>query len=272
MRGFRRRRRTDYDFEIELDVRDSECDLQGVVNNAVHQHYFEHARHRFLLANGFDFARLHEAGCDLVVASAEVDYMGALRPGDHFVVCSTAGRESPLRFVFEQEIFRLPDDERVTRARFVGTGIIDGKPGLPEELIALLGDASTPDRYDRRCNIGLDPQHRPEGALVSVLPGSTRQSSPRGDALLVGLHGSAHSVIAQGVDMRHLRLARAHPYVGVRYVGDNEAPTTIITAVGVGGVQGVAIEEQHRARRHLAMHFVQFRHGEAQSFGVGDAL
>jgi len=146
MRGFRRRRRTDYDFEIELDVRDSECDLQGVVNNAIYQYYFEHARHRFLLANGADFARLHEAGCDLVVTSAEVDYLGALRPGERFVVCSTAGRESRLRFVFEQEIFRLPDDERVTRARFIGTGIIDGKPGLPEDLVALLGVAATMDR------------------------------------------------------------------------------------------------------------------------------
>ena len=136
----RRRRRSDYDFEIELDVRDSECDLQGVVNNAVYQNYFEHARHRYLIANGFDFARLHDDGCDLVVTRAEIDYLDSLRPGDRFVVCSSAGRESQVRFVFEQEIFRLPDDERITRARFIGTGIIDGKPGLPADLIALLGE------------------------------------------------------------------------------------------------------------------------------------
>ena len=137
----RRRRRGDYDFEIELDVRDSECDLQGVVNNAVYQNYFEHARHRYLTTNGFDFARLHEAGCDLVVTRSEIDYLGSLRPGDRFVVCTWAGRESRLRFVFEQEIFRLPDDERVTRARFIGTGIIDTEPGLPADLAALLGEA-----------------------------------------------------------------------------------------------------------------------------------
>ncbi len=138
----RRRRRSDYEFEVEFDVRDSECDLQGVVNNAVYQHYFEHARHRYLLAKGFDFVQLHQLGCDLVVTRAEIDYLGALRPGDRFVVGSTASRQSPLRFLFEQEIFRLPDDERVTRARFVGTGVIDGRPGLPLQLRVLLGDVA----------------------------------------------------------------------------------------------------------------------------------
>ncbi|HJP33235.1 MAG TPA: acyl-CoA thioesterase [Candidatus Latescibacteria bacterium] len=136
----RRRRRSDYDVEIEFEVRDSECDLQGVVNNAVYQTYFEHARHQYLITNGLDFVRLHEAGCDLVVTRSEIDYLDSLRPGDRFVVSSAAGRESPLRFVFEQEIFRLPDDERITRARFIGTGIIDGKPGLPDQLLVLLGD------------------------------------------------------------------------------------------------------------------------------------
>lgn len=134
----KRRRRDDYEFEIQLDVRDSECDLQGVVNNAVYQTYFEHARHQYLIAHGFDFAQLHAEGCDLVVTRAEVDYLGSLRPGDRFVVCSTAGQEGRLRFVFEQEIFRLPDDERVTRGRFVGTGIIDGRPGLTDALATFL--------------------------------------------------------------------------------------------------------------------------------------
>jgi acyl-CoA thioester hydrolase len=49
----------DSTFKLELDVRDYECDLQGIVNNAVYQHYFEHARHKFLRTLSIDFAQLH---------------------------------------------------------------------------------------------------------------------------------------------------------------------------------------------------------------------
>ena len=40
----------------EFSVRDYECDLQGIVNNAVYQNYYEHARHQFLLGKKVDFA------------------------------------------------------------------------------------------------------------------------------------------------------------------------------------------------------------------------
>ena len=51
--------KTDYIFELEMKVRDYECDLQGIVNNANYQHYIEHTRHEFLLAQGISFADLH---------------------------------------------------------------------------------------------------------------------------------------------------------------------------------------------------------------------
>ena len=60
---------------IELEVRDYECDMEGIVNNAVYLNYLEHARHAFLKHKGFDFATLTGAAARALgsVASA---YMG----------------------------------------------------------------------------------------------------------------------------------------------------------------------------------------------------
>ena len=57
-----------YIYELKMKVRDYECDLQGIVNNANYQHYIEHTRHEFLTSTGISFARLHEEGIDPVVA------------------------------------------------------------------------------------------------------------------------------------------------------------------------------------------------------------
>lgn len=51
-----------YIYELKMKVRDYECDLQGIVNNANYQHYLEHTRHEFLLSTGVSFAALHEQG------------------------------------------------------------------------------------------------------------------------------------------------------------------------------------------------------------------
>ena len=52
----------DYIYELKMKVRDYECDLQGIVNNANYQHYLEHTRHEFLSSTGVSFAALHEQG------------------------------------------------------------------------------------------------------------------------------------------------------------------------------------------------------------------
>ena len=37
-----------YIFETRMEVRDYECDIEGIVNNANYLHYAEHTRHLFL--------------------------------------------------------------------------------------------------------------------------------------------------------------------------------------------------------------------------------
>ena len=94
---------------LEFVVRDYECDLQGVVNNANYQHYLEHARHEFLISKGVSFVELHNEGIDLIVTRVEIDYKYPLRSRDKFVVRLNIQREGNVRIVFIQEIsgFRM---------------------------------------------------------------------------------------------------------------------------------------------------------------------
>ncbi len=131
----------EYTHSLEFKVRDYECDLQGVVNNAVYQNYLEHARHELLLARGIDFAALTRVGINLVVVRAELDYRQSLGSGDHFVVRSRLERSSRLRFEFRQDIFRLPDERLMLSARIIGTSLdARGRPQLPDELAALFDE------------------------------------------------------------------------------------------------------------------------------------
>ena len=122
-------------FTTELQVRDYECDLQGIVNNAVYQHYLEHARHEYLNSRGLDFAELTALGVIIVVIRAELDYKQALRPGDRFSVSVSAKKLGRLKVVFDQEIRRLTDDELMLEAKITAVSLKDGeRPYFPEEL------------------------------------------------------------------------------------------------------------------------------------------
>src|SRR5690606_26923561 len=124
-------------FTINMAVRDYECDMQGVVNNAVYQNYLEHARHEFLKTSGLDFAALTAAGINVVVTRAEVDYRRSLRSGDSFAVTVRTDRESKLRLVFHQRIERS-DGELMLEARIVTTAVNQrGRPYFPEQLKVL---------------------------------------------------------------------------------------------------------------------------------------
>lgn len=128
-----------YDFTLEFNVRDYECDLQGIVNNANYQHYLEHARHEFLLSKGIDFAALHEEGLDLIVTRVVIDYKLPLRSRDRFMVTVSMRREGNVRLVFEQDIRRIPDLKLIVHAEVTGIASRNGRPVSPEGLVSKLG-------------------------------------------------------------------------------------------------------------------------------------
>jgi acyl-CoA thioester hydrolase len=126
-------------WQLQLAVRDYECDMQGVVNNAVYQNYLEHARHEFLKLHGLDFAVLAKAGINLVVIRAELDYKGSLTSGDKFTISTSLEQQSRLKFAFKQSIVRDSDNKLMLEALVIGTGVNpQGKPYLPDQLLPLM--------------------------------------------------------------------------------------------------------------------------------------
>lgn len=122
-----------------MKVRDYECDMQGIVNNAIYQHYLEHARHEFLMSRGLSFADLTAAGVIIVVAKAELEYRRSLRAGDLFEVSVEVQRPSKVRIVFEQKIRLRESAEVALKARITATAVNErNRPYFPEELSALL--------------------------------------------------------------------------------------------------------------------------------------
>lgn len=103
-----------YKFTHEMKVRDYECDLQGIVNNANYQHYMEHSRHELLEQLGVNFGKLHEDGIDSMVAKITIEYKIPLRSGDKFIVGINLERKGP-RIVFYQDIYRVSDGKLCTK-------------------------------------------------------------------------------------------------------------------------------------------------------------
>ncbi|MCI6308445.1 MAG: acyl-CoA thioesterase [Prevotella sp.] len=121
-----------YIFETEMEVRDYECDIQGIVNNANYLHYTEHTRHLFLLSLGVSFAQLHEKGVDAVVARMNLQYKVPLRCDDRFV--SRLGlRKEGLRYVFNQEIYRKSDNVLCFKCTAELVVLINGRLGNSED-------------------------------------------------------------------------------------------------------------------------------------------
>ena len=117
-------------FEYEMKVRDYECDVQGHVNNANYQHYFEVTRHEFLERQGLNFYELHKQGVDAVVARVDIRYKSPLYGSDEFK-CTVCMERKKLTYLFHQEIIRLSDQKLCAVGAIEVACLIKGKLSQP---------------------------------------------------------------------------------------------------------------------------------------------
>jgi len=125
--------------DVEFKVRDYECDMGHVVNNAVYLNYLEHARHELLCDMGVRFGDLANRGVFLVVTRIEADFKASLTSGDIFIVRTELRRNGRLRLLFTQHIQRATDGQVMLSALVTGTALnARGRPEMPPELEAVL--------------------------------------------------------------------------------------------------------------------------------------
>ncbi len=125
-------------YSLDFEVRDYECDLQGIVNNANYLHYLEHTRHKFLRSHGVSFAELHTRGIDLVVARYNLEYKSPLHAEESFR-SELSIEKVGLKYRFHQRIVRVGDEKLCLKAVIDSVAIINGKLSNSEELDTLLG-------------------------------------------------------------------------------------------------------------------------------------
>lgn len=113
-------------------VRDYECDIEGIVNNANYLHYAEHTRHLFLKQCGLSFAQMHQKGIDAVVARMNLQYKVPLTCDDEFISRLAMTKEG-LRYIFHQDIYRASDEKLCFRAAVEVVCLVNGGLGASKE-------------------------------------------------------------------------------------------------------------------------------------------
>ena len=121
-----------YVYETRMEVRDYECDIEGIVNNANYLHYLEHTRHRFLRQAGLSFAEMHQRGVDAVVARMDLRYKSSLRCDDNLISRLWIEKQG-IRYVFHQDIFREADEALCLKATVELVCLVNGKLANSEE-------------------------------------------------------------------------------------------------------------------------------------------
>jgi acyl-CoA thioester hydrolase len=119
-------------FETRMEVRDYECDIEGIVNNANYLHYIEHTRHLFLRSLGVSFSQLHLQGVDPVVARMNLQFKVPLRCDDWFISRLALTKEG-IRYIFHQDIFRASDEKLCLRAKVELVCLVNGRLAPSED-------------------------------------------------------------------------------------------------------------------------------------------
>jgi acyl-CoA thioester hydrolase len=125
-------------FLLNMQVRHSECDFQGIVNNSVYLSYLEHARVLMGIDSGLQIIDMAHRGVLWVVHEVNIKYHQPLQAAQDFVIESTAFLKGRMRAIFQQKIIRKEDNVLILSAETTTACIIGGRPApFPEEITSV---------------------------------------------------------------------------------------------------------------------------------------
>lgn len=100
---------------IEIEVRSTEIDEVGHVNNAKYLEYLEWGREHWYDLTGFGADRLSEKNIGTVVVNLNINYRREARKGEHLNIVTRPVRKGNTSFVLKQEIYNR-EKQRVADA------------------------------------------------------------------------------------------------------------------------------------------------------------
>ncbi|MBF0275769.1 MAG: acyl-CoA thioesterase [Nitrospinae bacterium] len=126
------------EYYVELEVRDYELDMHGIVNDSVYVQYLEHGRHKFLDHIGANFELMAEKDIFFTNAQTTVKYKLPLRGGETFRVTTSIARQGKIRFIFNQKVINS-EGKICVEAEVIGVCLNKkGRPFAPDEIVELV--------------------------------------------------------------------------------------------------------------------------------------
>lgn len=126
----------DYQFKLEMEVRDYEIDMHGHVNNAIYLSYLEYCRAKFAIQNGIDIQKCRNRGYHFILKKSIANYKARLFVQDEFYVTCSVSFEGHFSIKFKHAIIRKSDNKLILDAEaiFHCLDAVRGKPCILPEL------------------------------------------------------------------------------------------------------------------------------------------
>ena len=134
--------KSDFWYSYPFRVRYAECDMQGIVFNAVYFTYFDTAITEYLRAMDYDLKeQIEETGTDFHVVRALAEFVGPIRFDDEIEVHVRTGRIGNSSITFLIEVHLKGEDNVLTTGEIVWVNAYQGKhesAPVPEKLTELI--------------------------------------------------------------------------------------------------------------------------------------